>query len=152
MYNRSRPSKQKPQQHSLYSRDPTASCRVVKVMSSSGMNRLRDLLSQAVQCLNSSDSNASSSKASSSNSQPTLNQAANQVRPAILTPAQHQVIAHTNRFTVERNALFQRGSKRPPKKKSHPIIFWNHQFVCLAEKEQIKTPSTSERIKLASAG
>ena len=74
-------------------------------------------MSQAVQCLD------GSSGSSSSNLQPAaLIQAANQVRPAI-TLAQGQVIAHANRFTVEQNALFQRGSRRPLRKKSWPINF-----------------------------
>ena len=116
---------------------------------SNQVQRLRDLLSQAVQCIGTSSTSsslASSSSASSSSS------------------SSAQILPQTIRersIHSERNLLFNFGARRPKrlqprnvpaKSKKKELPTWSHEFVCLANKNQAKTPTSYERSVLISAG
>jgi hypothetical protein len=59
---------------------------------------------------------------------------------------------------LERNLLFNFDRKRSNrsvkggKLKKSKVCFWSHDFVCLSDIEQVKTPSAFERSKLLAAG
>ncbi len=110
--------------------------------STSNVHRLRDLLLEAVQCLGSAVTNSPS----------TSTQAEQRPAPAHSSRAGH--------IHSERNNLFNFGTRRPkrpqssnmPKSKKKKLRMWTHDFVCLANKDQEKTPSPIERGTLMGAG
>ena len=61
---------------------------------------------------------------------------------------------------AERSLLFNFGGKRKlgsgftssKKKKKVAVTFWNHEFVCLSDTEQDRTPTASERANLIASG
>ena len=109
---------------------------------SNRVHRLRDLLSQAVQCLGTSSTSSSSASSSSS--------------AQILPQTIRERSIHS-----ERNLLFNFGARRPrrlqprnvpSKSKKKKLPTWSHEFVCLANKNQAKTTTSYERSVLISAG
>ncbi len=110
----------------------------------SNVNRLRDLLSEAVQCLGSAGSSPSTSSSPGTSSQV-------EQRPAAALVLSSR--ARAGHIDSERNNLFNFGTRRPkrpkctnlPKSKKKKLRMWTHDFVCLANKNQKKTPSPLER-------
>lgn len=128
------------------------------------VGRVRDLLAQAVEYLDGSEQSTSSSQygqsgvtlaRSSRISAPTL-------PPAPLARPRGGLSWQAQAFS-ERNNLFNYGGaskrkgnsgkgqgKKESKKKR--MCVWSHQFVCLASKDQEKTPSAMQRSQLITAG
>ena len=116
--------------------------------------RLRTLLSEAVECLPTTTSSTSSpSVAGPSSSSSSLTQT-----PSVL--ASNDLVQRTR---SERNSLFNFGVRRPnmlkrpvsksvSKTKKKKLSYWTHDFVCLASKNQDKTPTSFERSTLVTAG
>ena len=131
-------------------------------MSSEGINRLRDLLSQAVQCLNNAPGPSVSHSPSPTVTTTTALTATVPFGFSQPLPAPLGTSGSSSSCNIlERNSLFHYTWPRTragqpchskPKKRSKIISQWHHDFICLAGKDQVKTPSTSERIKLTHAG
>ena len=115
----------------------------------SEVSRVRSLLAQAVQCLDGeTSSSAGRSDAERSN---------HSVRvpgpPSARTSSASRISA-----LAERNCLFNfskrsggpSSSGRRSKKKR--LEMWNHDFVCLANRNRKKTPTSMERATLTSKG
>ena len=130
------------------------------------VQRLRSLLSQAVDCLGSTSNSPGPSFAtgsSRSNSESGQGSAVFQADPRRVNAAD---LRRTAQIQSERNTLFNFGSrrstitrrdgfltrKRGPKSKKKKLPMWNHEFVCLASKNQEKTPTSFERSMLIAAG
>ena len=111
------------------------------------VQRLRDLLSQAVQCL--PDTSTS------------------RTTPAPSLPGPSSGVTRERQRTAsihsERNTLFKFGASRLtahkrlpsrnlPKSKKKKLAIWTHDFVCLAKKDQDKSPTSYERSMLIAAG
>ena len=117
--------------------------------SESRNERLRTLLGQAVQCLSSDGSvNVNSASSNSSLSLPGTS--------CTSTPLGRERVWQREGH-IERNSLFNykrktdRKGKGPSHKKKR-VAKWNHEFICLAKKDQSKTPSAMERSVLITAG
>ena len=128
------------------------------------VGRVRDLLAQAVEYLDGSDQSTSSSRYGQSGvtlargsriSAPTL-------PPAPLARPRGGLSWQAQAFS-ERNSLFNYGGgskrkgnsgkgqgKKESKKKR--MSMWSHEFVCLASKDQEKTPSAMQRSQLITGG
>lgn len=124
--------------------------RVVVIMSFDA-SQMRQLLSRAVQYLDSPRPQAHSS-ANSSMSPQTLVPAASSSSSSAQT-----LVPAASSSVAERNSLFNfrarpgRKGKGKGKKKMKSSM-WCHDFICLARPDQDKTPSPLERSRLATAG
>lgn len=113
------------------------------------ISRARELLAQAVQVLSNSDGTTA------------------RARPSPSGDAQHPArrslyAGHgsgSRSIVAERNLLFNFGGKRKlgitstsNKKKKVALTFWNHEFVCLSDTEQDRTPTAQERASLIASG
>lgn len=116
---------------------------------------MRDLLAQAVEVLGGSrctDECAASLQHSlpTTVSMPSASEAC--LHPA---PVSRNIVSTA---LSERNLLFNFDHKRSNrgikggKSKKSKVAFWLHEFVCLADNEQSKTPTAFERSKLLAAG
>ena len=136
-------------------------------MAGAGVSRVRELLAQAVQCLDDSGGTSSQPQAS----QPRASQPHSSGDSRGTPRANPGPPSTSSRFTTplssrpsvlaERNFLFNYGGggkrnvgkvngNRKSKKKR--LTMWTHDFVCLARADQKKTPTAVERSKLISAG
>ena len=122
--------------------------------SGSRNERLRTLLGQAVQCLSSDGSvnvDTGSTLSNTGNSSLSLPGASR-----TSTPLGREKVWQREGY-IERNSLFncKRKTDRKGKGPSHKrkrVAKWNHEFICLAKKDQSKTPSAMERSVLITAG
>ena len=111
------------------------------------ISRVRELFSQAVEALGgpSERSSAASSAAtgiSSSSARPAVNLPRSAVPSAL---AERNLL-----FNFDRKWRNRKGG--PGKSKKSRVSFWSHDFICMADNEQIKTPSGYERSQLMAAG
>ena len=141
------------------------------------VSKLRELLSQAIDCLEPSASNSPDSR---STSRSALYRTATHTPvpapnfQAAWRPGFSRQIQSTNSgagpssISSERNALFniggrncnqgkRKGSVRAPaqpaaKRTAKTKLAWYHDFICLAKAEMDVVPSATERSKLLSAG
>ena len=107
----------------------------------SEVSRARNLLAQAVEVLG-------GSPAPTSNSHSTPEPSS-----SLITPRSRQLSSALS----ERNLLFnydrkRSGSIKSGKSKKVKVAFWSHDFVCLADNDQVKAPSPYERSMLLAAG
>ena len=119
------------------------------------LSRIRDLLAQAVDCLDGSSSSGGGES--------------NQSRPRTTLPGPSYQTSrpgpsHSSSFLSERNGLFNFGGRGMGKrkasdlglskrsKKKNKLVTWNHDFVCLAKTDMKCVPTATERSKLLSAG
>ena len=132
-------------------------------MAGAGVSRVRELLAQAVQCLDESGGTSSQPQASqlpasqphsSSDSRGTrTNPGPSSTSSRLTTP-----LSSRSSILAERNFLFNYGGKRNVgkvignRKSKKRVAMWTHDFVCLVKANQMKTPTAVERSKLISAG
>lgn len=107
---------------------------------SSEVSRARNLLAQAVEVL------GGSPVLSTSHSTPGPSS-------SLITSRSRQLSSALS----ERNLLFnydhkRSGSIKGGKSKKVKVAFWSHDFVCLADNEQVRAPSPYERSMLLAAG
>ena len=133
---------------------------------STQVERLRDLLSQAVDCLGTASTSCGSSSTSTPGPSVTTSTSGSAQASVTGPPTFRPLIMDWRRAAQvrsERNTLFNFGSRKPtatkrvlgktaPKSKKKKLPMWNHEFVCLANKNQEKTPTSFERSILIAAG
>ena len=107
----------------------------------SEVSRARNLLAQAVEVLG--DSAVPSTSNTHSTPEPS----------SLITPCSRQLSSALS----ERNLLFnydckRSGSIKSGKSKKVKVAFWLHDFVCLANNDQVKAPYPYERSMLLAAG
>ena len=146
---------------------------------SSEISRARELLAQAVEVLGGSIGSTSDSTPSPSGSLRVTSapgaQAAPRSQQEVLGGATTSICASTSGFSggsssraesrsrtlstalSERNLLFNYDRKRSVsnrggRKKKIKVAVWSHELICLADTEQVKTPSPYERSVLQAAG
>ena len=119
------------------------------------ITRARQLLSQAVQVLGGTDERPSGSQSTPSSVTPTISVTGSPASSAVPSSSR----AFFSSALSERNLLFNferkrsnRGGNKGGKSKKCRVSFWSHDFICLADNDQVKTPTGYERSQLLAAG
>ena len=130
-------------------------------MSDNGVSRARELLAQAVQFLGGSTPQLSDSGPPGTSQTPLSTSVSNRSSSVPYISASASVSrSRVSTALAERSCLFnfgKRGQKSGESKAARSATkrrgaLWSHEFVCLSDTDQDKTPSSYERGRLLSAG
>ena len=113
-----------------------------------GVSRVRELLAQAVQCLDNSTATQGNNQTGSGPQSVSLTSRSSLTSSRLSVLAEHNCLFNFGE-RGKGNAESRGGTRKSKKKR---VAMWNHDFICLARVDQERTPTSIERSKLISAG